>query len=86
MWTDNQANAEAIYNGYYRQPEINNIIAQIYQAQIQGCFSVKFEYIPGRANSQADLLSRNRHREFLKHNPTARYLHLIIPSEYSDLI
>ncbi|CAG8847216.1 20236_t:CDS:2, partial [Racocetra persica] len=72
MWTDNQANAKAFYSGFCKNAIINGIIAHMYTAQIQGNFSIKLEYIPGSSNVDADLLSRNGHRQYIAHNPNAQ--------------
>lgn len=74
IWTDNMANAEAYYAGFCRNNKINNIIAQIYETQVQRNFSVRIEHIPGKRNTNADLLSRCGHKEYLTKNPRARFL------------
>ncbi|CAG8648486.1 7121_t:CDS:1 [Dentiscutata heterogama] len=86
IWTDNQANAEAFYSGFCRNSIINKIIASMYMAQIRGNYSVKLEHIAGKNNKDADLLSRNGHKQFRMQNPLARYLNPVIPDEYTNLI
>lgn len=58
----------------------------MYMAQIRGNFSIKLEYIAGKNNIEADLLSRNGHREYVERHPHARYLHPIIPPKFTNLI
>ncbi|CAG8539498.1 14107_t:CDS:10 [Dentiscutata heterogama] len=81
----NQANAEAFYAGFCRNTIINDIITKMYMTQIQGNYSVKLEHIAGKDNKDADLLSRNGHKQYRAQNPFARYLHLVIPDEYANL-
>lgn len=86
IWMDNMANTEAYYAGFCKNSEINRIIAQIYEVQIQMNFSLKIEHIPGIQNSDADLLSRSGHKEYLTKNPVARFLQPDIPTEYTNTI
>lgn len=86
IWTDNQTKAEAFYAGFCRNTIINDIIASMYKAQIRGNYSIRLEYIAGTENRDADLLSRNGHRQYRIQNPLARYLQPVIPSEYTNLI
>ena len=58
----------------------------MYMIQIQGNYSIKLEHIAGKDNKDADLLSRNGHKQYRTQNPFARYLHPVIPDEYANLI
>lgn len=80
------ANAEAYYAGFCKNSEINSIIAQIYEVQIQINFSLKMEHILGLQNSDANLLSRSGHKEYLTKNPIAHFLQPDIPTEYTNII
>ncbi|CAG8610702.1 7916_t:CDS:10, partial [Dentiscutata heterogama] len=81
-----ESNAEAYYSGFCRNPQINRIIAQIYETQIQGNFSIKLEHIPGKQNRDADLLSLSGHKEYLFKHPAAQYLQPDVPPEYANAI
>lgn len=65
---------------------INNIIANMYMAQIRGNYSVKLEHISGKDNRDADLLSHGGYIEYRAKNPWARFLQPIILAEYTNLI
>lgn len=86
LWIDNIANEEAYYAGFCKNTEINRIIAQIYKVQTQKNFSIKMEHILGIFISDADLLLRSGHKEYLTKKPTAHFLQPDIPTEYTNII